>query len=92
MCVGFGISKAEHVKEVKGWGADGVIVGSACVKALGEAASKEEVRMRMTRTMPRPWHMPADVDVVLEGALSAVTCWLSCLPDGERAVCRGWQT
>ncbi|XVF32472.1 hypothetical protein REPUB_Repub17cG0085700 [Reevesia pubescens] len=40
--VGFGISKPEHVKQVSGWGADGVIVGSAMVKLLGEAKSPEE--------------------------------------------------
>ncbi|KAK9083578.1 hypothetical protein Scep_030049 [Stephania cephalantha] len=40
--VGFGISKPEHVKQVAGWGADGVIVGSAMVKILGEAKTPEE--------------------------------------------------
>ncbi|KAK6164591.1 hypothetical protein DH2020_001455 [Rehmannia glutinosa] len=42
VAVGFGISKPEHVKQVAGWGADGVIVGSAIVKILGEAKSPEE--------------------------------------------------
>ncbi|OVA05350.1 Tryptophan synthase [Macleaya cordata] len=42
VAVGFGISKPEHVKQVAGWGADGVIVGSAMVKILGEAKSPEE--------------------------------------------------
>ncbi|KAH7517290.1 tryptophan synthase alpha chain [Ziziphus jujuba] len=42
VAVGFGISKPEHVKQVVGWGADGVIVGSAIVKVLGEAKSPEE--------------------------------------------------
>ena len=42
MCVGFGISKEEQAQQVVRWGADGVIVGSALVKALGEAASPEE--------------------------------------------------
>lgn len=42
VAVGFGISKPEHVKQVAGWGADGVIVGSAIVKVLGEANSPEE--------------------------------------------------
>ncbi|KMZ57650.1 Tryptophan synthase, partial [Zostera marina] len=42
VAVGFGISKPEHVKQVAGWGADGVIVGSAVVKILGEAKSPEQ--------------------------------------------------
>ncbi|KAH7577613.1 hypothetical protein JRO89_XS01G0275400 [Xanthoceras sorbifolium] len=42
VAVGFGISKPEHVKQIAGWGADGVIVGSAIVKLLGEAKSPEE--------------------------------------------------
>ncbi|KAL3510754.1 hypothetical protein ACH5RR_030155 [Cinchona calisaya] len=42
VAVGFGISKPEHVKQVAGWGADGVIVGSALVRILGEAKSPEE--------------------------------------------------
>jgi len=41
VAVGFGISKKEQAQEVVKWGADGVIVGSALVKALGEAASPE---------------------------------------------------
>ncbi|KAL6499528.1 Transient receptor putative cation channel subfamily A member 1 [Orobanche gracilis] len=42
VAVGFGISKPEHVTQVAGWGADGVIVGSAMVRILGEAKSPEE--------------------------------------------------
>ncbi|CAF1715353.1 unnamed protein product [Brassica napus] len=42
VAVGFGISKPEHVKQVAEWGADGVIVGSAMVKILGEAESPEK--------------------------------------------------
>uniref|UniRef100_A0A2P2JZS7 Uncharacterized protein MANES_01G202100 n=1 Tax=Rhizophora mucronata TaxID=61149 RepID=A0A2P2JZS7_RHIMU len=42
VAVGFGISKPEHVKQVAGWGSDGVIVGSAMVKILGEAKSPDE--------------------------------------------------
>ncbi|KAJ0982428.1 hypothetical protein J5N97_010683 [Dioscorea zingiberensis] len=42
VAVGFGISRPEHVKQLSRWGADGVIVGSAIVKKLGEAESSEE--------------------------------------------------
>ncbi|XP_068634783.1 tryptophan synthase alpha chain, chloroplastic-like isoform X2 [Aristolochia californica] len=42
VAVGFGISTPEQVKLVASWGADGVIVGSAMVKLLGEANSSEE--------------------------------------------------
>ncbi|KAF8710070.1 hypothetical protein HU200_029799 [Digitaria exilis] len=42
VAVGFGISKPEHVKQLAGWGADGVIIGSAMVRQLGEAASPKE--------------------------------------------------
>lgn len=42
VAVGFGISTPEHVKQVSGWGADGVIVGSAMMKVLGEAKSSED--------------------------------------------------
>lgn len=42
VCVGFGVSRPEQAKELVSWGADGVICGSALVRALGEAASPEE--------------------------------------------------
>ena len=42
VCVGFGISKEEQAQQVVQWGADGVIVGSALVKALGEAETPEK--------------------------------------------------
>ena len=41
VCVGFGISKEAQAREVVEFGADGVIVGSALVRALGEAESEE---------------------------------------------------
>ena len=42
VAVGFGISGPEQAVQVKKWGADGVIVGSAFVRSLGEAASPAE--------------------------------------------------
>ncbi|XP_047326920.1 tryptophan synthase alpha chain-like [Impatiens glandulifera] len=42
VAVGFGISNPEHVKQMAEWGADGVIVGSAMVKILGEAKSPQD--------------------------------------------------
>ncbi|KAL6636759.1 hypothetical protein ACP70R_024331 [Stipagrostis hirtigluma subsp. patula] len=42
VAVGFGVSKPEHVKQIASWGADGVIIGSAIVRQLCEAATPEE--------------------------------------------------
>jgi len=42
IAVGFGVSNAGHAKQIVEWGADGVIVGSALVRALGEAGSEAE--------------------------------------------------
>ena len=39
--VGFGISEPEHALQVKNWGADAVIVGSACVKRLAQGTPEE---------------------------------------------------
>lgn len=47
VAVGFGISKPEHVKQIAQWGADGVIIGSAMVRQLGEAASPKEGLQRL---------------------------------------------
>lgn len=41
IAVGFGVSGPEQAKQIKAWGADGVIVGSALVKALGEAETPQ---------------------------------------------------
>jgi tryptophan synthase alpha chain len=41
VCVGFGISTPEHAEVVRGF-ADGVVVGSAIVKAIEAASSREE--------------------------------------------------
>lgn len=37
VAVGFGVSRPEQAAQLAAWGADGVIVGSALVRALGEA-------------------------------------------------------
>lgn len=42
VCVGFGVSDGSQAAQLKRWGADGVIVGSALVKQLGQAASADE--------------------------------------------------
>ena len=39
VAVGFGISGPEQARQVRDWGADGAIVGSALVKVMAEAAS-----------------------------------------------------
>ena len=39
--VGFGISEPEHALNVKKWGADAVIVGSACVNRLAQGTPEE---------------------------------------------------
>ncbi len=40
IAVGFGVSGPEQARQIKAWGADGVIVGSALVKALGESGDE----------------------------------------------------
>lgn len=47
VCVGFGVSGPEQAAQLKAWGAEGVICGSALVRALGESGSKEEGLERM---------------------------------------------
>uniref|UniRef100_A0A0A9D6L0 tryptophan synthase n=1 Tax=Arundo donax TaxID=35708 RepID=A0A0A9D6L0_ARUDO len=49
VAVGFGISKPEHVKQIAEWGADGVIIGSAMVRQLGEAASPKDGLRRLEK-------------------------------------------
>jgi tryptophan synthase alpha chain len=41
VAVGFGVSSPEHARQIVEWGAEGVICGSALVKALGESGSPE---------------------------------------------------
>ncbi len=43
VAVGFGISSPEHVNRVRGWGADGVIIGSAFVKRISNSNEVEVV-------------------------------------------------
>ena len=43
VAVGFGISSPEHVIRVRGWGADGVIIGSAFVKRISNSNEIEVV-------------------------------------------------
>ena len=43
LCVGFGISRPEHVKEVLCAGADGAIVGSALINIIAEHLDNEDV-------------------------------------------------
>lgn len=47
VAVGFGISGIKQVKQVRGWGADGAIVGSALVKRIGSAEPKQIVQDAM---------------------------------------------
>lgn len=49
VCVGFGISTPEQAKQV-GTLADGVIVGSACVKAIGESGNPVEAAKEFARS------------------------------------------
>ena len=43
VAVGFGISSPEHVKKVRKWSADGVIIGSAFVKRISSCNEKDVV-------------------------------------------------
>ncbi|BAH92395.1 tryptophan synthase alpha chain [Oryza sativa Japonica Group] len=49
VCVGFGISTPDHVRQIADWGADGVIIGSAMVRQLGEAASPKQGLKRLEK-------------------------------------------
>ena len=44
VAVGFGISEPKHVIQVRNWGADGAIVGSALVKRISNAPKGNEVQ------------------------------------------------
>uniref|UniRef100_A0A0E0KK73 Uncharacterized protein n=1 Tax=Oryza punctata TaxID=4537 RepID=A0A0E0KK73_ORYPU len=49
VCVGYGISTPDHVRQIAEWGADGVIIGSAMVRQLGEAASPKQGLKRLEK-------------------------------------------
>ena len=51
VAVGFGVSSAEQAKLIKEWGAEGVIVGSALVRALGESGTPEQGLESMTQLL-----------------------------------------
>ena len=44
VAVGFGISDVKHIQQVREWGADGAIVGSALVKRIANASSEMKVK------------------------------------------------
>lgn len=46
LCVGFGISKPEHVKEVLNAGADGAIVGSALINIIADNLENHDVMFK----------------------------------------------
>ncbi|KGG15021.1 MULTISPECIES: tryptophan synthase subunit alpha [unclassified Prochlorococcus] len=43
VAVGFGISEPKHVSQVREWGADGAIIGSALVKRISKASKENAV-------------------------------------------------
>ena len=45
VAVGFGISEVKHIKQVRDWGADGAIVGSALVKRIANASFENKVEV-----------------------------------------------
>ena len=49
VCVGFGIGTPEHAQSV-GVLADGVIVGSACVRAIGESTTPVETAREFAKS------------------------------------------
>lgn len=53
-CVGFGISKPEHVKRMKGLGADGVIIGSAIIQTVRDAKQKGHKPYDAIKTYLKP--------------------------------------
>ena len=42
VAVGFGIAGPDQARQVRDWGADGAIVGSALVKVMAEACAQQQ--------------------------------------------------
>lgn len=59
LCVGFGISTSEHARAV-GQFTDGVIVGSACVKAIGEASDPVRAAEAFARAFKAALRTPVE--------------------------------
>ncbi len=59
LCVGFGIGTPEQARAV-GQIADGVIIGSACVKAIGESADPMKAAAEFARTFKATLTAPPD--------------------------------
>jgi tryptophan synthase alpha chain len=51
--VGFGVSKPAHVRAIARAGADGVIVASALVDALGPDGTNVEAMVRLVRDLAK---------------------------------------
>ncbi|EME28524.1 [pt] tryptophan synthase alpha chain [Galdieria sulphuraria] len=41
--IGFGVSKPSHIKQIKAWGADGIIIGSACIQEISKSTQSDEL-------------------------------------------------
>ena len=50
VAVGFGIASADQARQVRDWGADGAIVGSALVKVMAAAAAASQEPAAATAT------------------------------------------
>ena len=53
VCVGFGVSKPEHVREILAMGADGVIVGSAFIRIIEENLENKEIMLEKIEQFAR---------------------------------------
>ena len=61
VAVGFGVSRPAHVRAIAKAGADGVIVASALVDALGPDGRDVEALARLVRDLRAATHASADV-------------------------------